>query len=216
MYVPLLSHPFARRAGTVIVAAAFASTLAACGGGSSAKTTSATTAAPTTTTTTNSSARRAAATAYRNCLASHGVNLPARTPGTGGGGGGAGAGGGGGGFGGGGGGFGGGFGGFGGTTTLPPGVTQAEMNAATAACASLRPSFGGGGANSAAFRTAFTAFINCLKNHGVTGIGTVDPNNPQAALANVDRTSATYTAAAQACRALLPTRGSGTTPTTTA
>ena len=204
--MPLLSHPFARRAGTVIVAAAFASTLAACGGGSSAKTTSATTAAPTTTTTTNSSARRAAAAAYRNCLASHGVNLPARTPGGGGGGG----------FGGGGGGFGGGFGGFGGTTTLPPGVTPAEMNAATAACASLRPAFGGGGANSAAFRTAFTAFINCLKNHGVTGIGTVDPNNPQAALANMDRTSATYTAATQACRALLPTRGSGTTTTTTA
>jgi hypothetical protein len=208
-----LSNPFARRAGTVIFAATLATTIAACGGGSSAKTTATTSAPTSTTTANNTSARRAAAVAYRNCLASHGVNLPARTPGTGGtGGGGGGFGGGGGGFGGGGGGGGGGgFGGFGGTTTLPPGVSQATYNAAQSACASLRPTFGGGGgANSAQFRTALVAYINCLKNHGVTGIGTVDPNNPQAAMANVVR-NATYTAATAACRPLFPTRPTTTT-----
>ena len=187
--MPLLSNPFTRHAGTVLVAATLAATVAACGGGSSAKTT-ATTSAPTSTTTTNGTAtRRAGAVAYRKCLASHGVNLPARSstspPGTGGGGGFGG--------GGGGGGFDGGFGGgFGGTTTLPPGVSQATYNTAIDTCKSLRPTFGGGagggGANGAQFRTAFHAYINCLKSHGVTGIGTVDPNNPQAAIANVDRT----------------------------
>ncbi len=147
-----------------------------------------------------------ALTAYTDCLRQNGVVLPTRSPGAGrspGGftGGGArptfspGAGGG---FrNGGGGGFGGG--GFLGTQA-PAGIDQATWTKATQACASLRPTAapGGGGQNN----SAFTAYRNCLSDHGVkqtTGpINTADP---------------TYVAAEKACAPLRPSgrpRPSGT------
>jgi hypothetical protein len=57
---------------------------------------------------------------------------------------------------------GGGFPGFGGQP--PSGVDQATWDAAQQACTSERPSFGGGGGNNG----AFTAYRNCLSDHGVT------------------------------------------------
>ncbi len=203
-----LSKPFARRAGTVLFAVSLATTVAACGGGSSAK------AASTTTSTTAAPTGGNRFSAFLTCMSSHGITLPRRpsvtpgsrppdTGGTGTGGGGLG------------GGFGGG-GGFGRFTQPPAGVDPTAYQNAYKACQSSLPTGGfGGGANSAAFRTAFTAYVNCLKNHGVTGIGTVDTTNPTAALANVDRTSATFKAASTACQALLPQRSPRTTTTTT-
>ena len=62
------------------------------------------------------------------------------------------------------------------------------------------------------FRTAFTAYLTCLGNHGVT---TGDPAQGNQALAGVDRNSPTFQAADQQCRALLPQRGPGSTTSTT-
>lgn len=118
-----------------------------------------------------------ALTAYTTCLQRNGVVLPSgigRTgfpsgrpsvrpsgsPGAGRGG-----------FGGGGGGFGGG--GFG--TQAPTGVDQATWDKAMQACASVRPTLGGGGGNN----SAFVAYRNCLSEHGVTNaanqFNTADP-----------------------------------------
>jgi hypothetical protein len=70
---------------------------------------------------------------------------------------------------------GGGFPGFGGGP--PSGVDQATWEAAQQACASVRPSFGGGGRNNG----AFTAYRNCLSDHGISAsagpdqLNTADP-----------------------------------------
>jgi len=70
--------------------------------------------------------------------------------------------------GGGGGGFGGGFG-----PSAPPGVDQGTWDAAQQACLSVRPSFGPrGGGNS-----AFQAYRNCLREHGVTASNGPDLNS---------------------------------------
>src|SRR5437588_9371625 len=114
---------------------------AGCGGGSTKASASATT----TTTTSTTTDRTAALQKYRDCLAQHGVTLPAgtgqqrqqqgpppsNTP-----------------------------------RTLPSGVDQKTFEAAQQACASLRPQggFGGGVRDSAAFR----AYASCLADHGVT------------------------------------------------
>jgi hypothetical protein len=141
--------------------------------------------------------------AFRDCMAAHGVTLPARTPrsststtdnagsGTGGGSGRQG----------------------GGAFTAPPGVDQATFQAAMQACASTLPAggFGGGNGGNAQSRTAFVAYVTCLKNHGVA---TGDPALGRQALANVDRTTPAFQAADQACRSLLPT--TSTTSTTAA
>ncbi len=66
---------------------------------------------------------------------------------------------------------GGGFPGFGGEP--PSGVDQATWDAAQQACASVRPSFGGGGRNNG----AFTAYRNCLSDHGVTASAAPDALN---------------------------------------
>jgi hypothetical protein len=61
-------------------------------------------------------------------------------------------------------------------TEAPPGVDQRTWDAAMQACASVRPSFGRGGGNS-----AFQAYRNCLREHGITfsagpgGLNTADP-----------------------------------------
>jgi hypothetical protein len=181
-----------------LVAASLTTTLAACGGGASsakAASTTPTTAAPATAT--------ASRSAFRQCMASHGITLPSRpanTPssrppdtandngGTGGGG------------------FGGGFGAR--FSQPPPGVDPTAYQNALNACRSSLPT---GGANSAQFRTAFVPYINCLRSHGVM---TGDPSQAQQALAGVNRSSPTFQTANQACRALLPQRGAGTTTTT--
>jgi hypothetical protein len=166
------------------------------------------------TTTTAAGGRGAGLTAFRQCMASHGINLPQRTrpstvPTTGGsqppdtGGGGSGGG-------------GGGSGGFGGNrfNQAPAGVDPAKYQAALSACQSQLPTGGGGGAQ---FRTAITAYVTCLRNHGVT---TGDPTLGRQALTGVDRTSATFQAADKTCQALLPARPGGgsttSTPTTVA
>jgi hypothetical protein len=146
----------------------------------------------------NSSASGSAQdSAYRNCLAQHGVTLPSGRPGGGGGsarpsgvrpsgvrpsGG---------------------FGGFGGASANP------SMQAAMQACASVRPSgaagFGGGGGFNS---TAMAAFTSCMKDHGVTvpatggtrSLNTADP-----------KTAAAY----KTCKVLLPTRSSSPSPSPT-
>jgi hypothetical protein len=144
------------------------SVLAACGGGSSKSTAS------------GSASQANGLEAYTSCLSQHGVTLPSfsprarasgrasdrpsgrpsRSPGAGGGG------------------FGGG--GFLGDASNPPqGVDAATWKAALTACQSKRPTFNGGqnGQNS----SAFTAYRNCLSDHGVTlstgpnGMQTSDP-----------------------------------------
>jgi hypothetical protein len=198
----LLTIALARRAGTALFAASLAASLTGCGGGSSAAKASAINSNPSTTSTTAATA--ASRTAFRQCMASHGITLPSRptsmtgpssppssrpadeSGGTGGG-------------------FGGGFGGR--FQQPPPGVDPTAYQNALNACRSLLPT---GGANGAQFRTAYMAYINCLRNHGVT---TGDPSQLQQALANVDRTSPTFVAANQQCRALLPQRGTTTTTT---
>jgi hypothetical protein len=131
----------------------------------------------------------AALEAYTTCLSQNGVKLPSftrptgrpsarpsgirpsRSPGAGGG------------FGGG--GFSGGFGGgglFGDANNPPQGVDAATWKAALTACASKRPTFNGGGNQN---NSQFTAYRNCLQDHGVTmdqgtRLSTTDPKTAAA------------------------------------
>ena len=74
----------------------------------------------------------------------------------------------------------------------PAGVDDATWQKAQDACASLRPSFGGGN-NGRRDNGANAAYRNCLKDHGVTtGDGQPDPND-----ANVKK-------AMEACKVLRP------------
>jgi hypothetical protein len=72
----------------------------------------------------------------------------------------------------------------------PAGVDQQTWDRARQACASVRPTFGAGGGNS-----AFTAYRNCLSDHGVTLTG--GPNQLNTADPKV-------AAAQKACEALRP------------
>jgi hypothetical protein len=168
-------------------------------------------AATTTTVAGGRGANTAALAAYRTCLSQHGVKLPTRTPGSRpptsstGGTGGAG-----------GGGFGGGFGGggFGGGANASP-----QFAAAQKACASKLPKggFGFGGRGGGAGGAAFTAYISCMKDHGITianrTTSTTVAGATTTSVAPVDRTSAKFIAANKVCQALLPARP-GTTTTT--
>jgi len=147
------------------------------------------TAASTTTTTLTRAARNQA---YLQCLQSHGVNVTN---------------------------LGGLRGGANASTTLPPGVTQQQLTAATQACQSLRPT-GGGGAN-AQNNPAFAAYRNCinlqLQKAGATtlpppgqgagggGLGNGRPPAP----GETTTTNPVMQAARQACAALLPAGGFG-------
>jgi hypothetical protein len=88
--------------------------------------------------------------------------------------------------------------------TLPPAVTQQQMQSALQACRSLLPAGGRNFQNN----PAFAAYRNCLQLHGVTtgtggGLG-------------LDRTNPTVQAAMQACAALRPAPSSSTsTPPST-
>ena len=175
---------------------ALALVAAACGGGSKAASE---------TTTTVPGRRGAALQGFRQCMTSHGVTLPQRSrtstttngsepPQSDSGGG-----------------FGGfGFGGFGNRFRQPPpGVDPAKYQAAFQACQSQLPN----PQNNAQFQSAFNAYVGCLKSHGVN-VG--DPSQGFQALSGIDRNSATFQAAQQVCRPLLPTRGSSSTTSTTA
>jgi hypothetical protein len=173
----------------VAALAAFGVILAACGGGS--KTTGTASAPQPTTTAPATGNRTAQRQAFYQCLQSHGINtanLPRR-----------------------------GFGAGGqnsngessstGPTTsfsLPPGVTQQQMQSALQACRSLLPSGGRNFQNN----PAFAAYRNCLQLHGVT-IGTGGGQG-------LDRTNPTVQSAMQACAALRPASSSSTsTPPST-
>jgi hypothetical protein len=97
----------------------------------------------------------------------------------------------------------GGFGSLGGLDQNDPKVQAAEK-----ACASQRPSGGGGfGGNN----TAFQAFTSCLKDHGVT-------INGQNAFRNLNSGDPKVAAAVKTCRPLLPQgfgRGRNGSTTTT-
>ncbi|MHA6761668.1 hypothetical protein [Streptacidiphilus sp. PAMC 29251] len=142
--------------------------------------------------------------AYRDCLAKHGVSMPTGRPG----------------------GFSrnpsdrpsGGFsrnpsdrpsggyggGGFGGASANP------SAQAALKACASLAPAggFGGGRGGGGAGGTALVAFNSCMKDHGIT----LPANGGLRSLNTADpKTAAAY----KVCKALLPTPGSTPAPTPT-
>ena len=133
--------------------------------------------------------------AFQNCLSKHGLKLPARgasrggppsgfsggTPPS----------------------FGG-SGGFGGNS---------KAQAALKQCASLQPKGGfpgGPGGAGGSSSTAFAAYRNCMKLHGVT-VPSVTPGSSTSTPSTVDTSSPTYQAAQTACKALLPT-GAGTPP----
>ncbi len=174
--------------------AVFGVILAACGGGS--KTTATASASRPTTTAPANANRTAQRQAFTQCMQSHGINtanLPRRA-------------------------FGGGGGenssqnGNGGSSstgpttslTLPPGVTQQQMQSALQACRSLLPTGGRNFQNN----PAFAAYRNCLQLHGVT-TGTGGGQG-------LDRTNPTVQAAMQACAALRPAPSSSTsTPPST-
>jgi hypothetical protein len=93
-------------------------------------------------------------------------------------------------------GFGGGAGGIFGNNGQPPaGVDQATWDAAQQACASVRPSFGAGRGNRD--NGAMAAYLNCLRDHGVTPSG--GPN----------RLNTADPAVASAMQACAPLRPSG-------
>ena len=159
----------------------------------------------TTSTSQGSSTGTNTAAAFQSCLANHGVTLPKRANGSGGPPGGF--------SGGPPGGFSGGPpGGFNGTPPsggVPPSGADgfggnSKFQKAIQACASLRPK-GARGPNGAA-STAFAAFRNCMKLHGVT-VGAFGPGTSGTTQTTVDTTSAAYQAAATACQALLPAGG---------
>jgi hypothetical protein len=144
------------------------------------------------TSTTTAGSGSASFAAYSSCLKSHGANFT------------------GGGFGGG--GFGGGSGGppTSGSTTRPTisASERATFEKAATACASLRPKFGGGNS------TAFDAYRNCLKLHGVTlPTGRGAGGFPGAGGTSGTSTSTTfnskYKAAMTACASLRPKGGFG-------
>jgi hypothetical protein len=68
---------------------------------------------------------------------------------------------------------------FGGNGQAPAGVDQATWQAAQQACESVRPSFGGG--RGQVDGGAYTAYLNCLHDHGMTSsagpgrLNTADP-----------------------------------------
>jgi hypothetical protein len=142
------------------------------------------------TSTTSRGSANASFTAYENCLKSHGVSLQA-----------------------------GGFGGFGGRgsggppssgSTTRPTLSPSERAAFTkaeSACASLRPTFNGGGGTN----TAFAAYRNCLKLHGVT-LPSGGGGFPGSGTSTSTTSSPKVAAALAACASLRPKGGFGGFP----
>jgi hypothetical protein len=85
---------------------------------------------------------------------------------------------------------------------LPEGVNQETYDAAQAACASLAPQMGPGGAGPGALdATALAAFTSCLTDHDVTVPEGDDP------LGSLDRSDPTVQAALETCAPLIPAIG---------
>jgi hypothetical protein len=92
---------------------------------------------------------------------------------------------------------------------LPGGIDQQKLQAAFKACGGTPGGFPGGGA---ANSKAFTAYLSCLRDHGVTvptSTSGAQPGGPGAL--NAVRNDPKFAAANKTCQALLPTRGSTTT-----
>ncbi len=170
----------------VLGALCLAVVVAGCGGSSSAAAPPASTTTGTTTTPTpNGRGNAVAFQAFRECLTAHGVTLPARPAGGGGGqpptGG-----------------------------QPPPNGTRpaggrfrnltAKQQAALTACQGKRPAggFGGGNARGGPANPAFAKYTACLKSHGVTFGSTAS-------------SSSAFAKATAACKSLLPTVNGGTT-----
>ena len=179
-----------RRAAALFVASAAVLLVAACGGNSNSSS-----GGNGTTGNGNGNGRNSEFAAYTECLKKNGVTvtIPSRGPRTGASGGPEG-------------GFpsgmprpsgsgfpGGGRGGVpgGGGFQKPADVDQATWDKAEAACASVRPSFGGGNRNGGNGMNA--AYQNCLKQHGVTATD-----------GKLDTTNATVKKALETCKVLKP------------
>jgi hypothetical protein len=157
----------------------------------------------TTTTASGGSSSSSGFAAYRTCLQQHGVTLPSPGP----------SGAPGGGFGGGGFGGGGGFPGGGGSSS-----GSSTFQKAAAACASLRPSFGGagfGGGGFSGFAQAFQAFRSCMSDHGEPIPTTRPSTQPSPGTSPQDRflnglnpDNSKVAAALKACESKLPSFGS--------
>jgi hypothetical protein len=138
------------------------------------------------------SSATASRTAYTNCLKQHGVTLPSRGNGA----------------------TGPPAGGGGIPSGTPPSSNNPAFQKASNACKSLRPSGGfGGPSGSGGFNSsAFAAYRNCLKLHGVTlptgGAANSAGSTPSTTLS---QSSPTVKAALQACAALQPSASSTTT-----
>ncbi|BCJ46713.1 hypothetical protein GCM10010168_37650 [Actinoplanes ianthinogenes] len=91
---------------------------------------------------------------------------------------------------------GGGFPGGGGGFPKPDGVDEATWTKAQEACASVRPSFGGRGNGNGGGNGANAAYLNCLKDNGVTDPGTIDQSD------------ATTKKAVETCKVLQPSAAS--------
>lgn len=178
----LLSSPVRKPLPTMLLVL-FGALLAACGGGGT-KTASSPSTGSTTTTTSRRSDSTGGFAAYSQCVTSHGGHLPARRS----------------------------------TSTssstevsTPPSTVDQATSAAMQACASLRPTGGGGFLNS----PQAAAYRNCLTQHGVTlpAPGSAGGGNngtgPNSSLAN----NPAFQAAAQACAPLRPARSSTTSTT---
>jgi len=205
--------------------------LAACGGSSGGSAGANTTAPAASTTTTLGGARGAgfgaALTAFRTCMSGHGITITVPTGRTNANGGpssttpgetrparGAG----GGGLGGGGGGFGGGFANR--FATAPAGVDATKYATAYADCKAKLPT---GAANGGLQNnSAFKAYVSCLLDHGVklptTSTTVAGGTTPTTATGTTpttfNRNDPKVQAAMKTCRPLLPTRGAGTSTTT--
>jgi hypothetical protein len=173
----------------VLGALCLAVVAAGCGGSSSAAVAPASTTTGTTTTTPNSGGggggNASAFQAFRDCLTAHGVTLPARPAGGGG--------------------------GQPPTGGQPPangtrpaggrfGNLTAKQQAAMTACQSKRPTggFGGGNARVGPANPALAKYTACLKSHGVT-------------FGSTSSSSSAFAKATAACKSLLPTNGGTTT-----
>jgi hypothetical protein len=161
---------------------------AGCGGSSSAATppASTTTGTTPTPTTPNGGGNASAFQAFRECLTAHGVTLPARPAGGGG--------------------------GQPPTGGQPPangarpaggrfGNLTAKQQAAVTACQSKRPAggFGGGNARGGPANPALAKYTACLKSHGVT-------------FGSTSSSSSAFAKATAACKSLLPANGGTATP----
>jgi hypothetical protein len=94
--------------------------------------------------------------------------------------------------------------------SLPGGANQQKFQAAIQACGGTLGGFGGPGAGGS---KAFTAYLSCLRDHGVNvPTTTTGPAAGPGAL-NAVRNDPKFAAANKTCQSLLPAAGATTTTT---